>query len=153
GADQHRLGDATGAVARDVADDLAATRRVPDVDGVLQVERFDERREVVGVRIEVVAVPGLARATVAAAVGRDAPVAARSEEEHLVLERVRAERPAVAEDDGLTGSPVVVVDGRTVLGRDRAHRCPPLDRSKQRSYPRADPYPTSFEPAACRNVD
>ena len=49
GADQHGLRDALRAVAADVAGDLAAAGRVADVDRVLQVERLDERREVVGV--------------------------------------------------------------------------------------------------------
>ena len=111
-----------GAVAADVARDLAAARRVADVDRVLQVERFDERREVVGVGVHVVAVPGLARAAVAAAVVRDAAVAVRRQEDHLVFPGVGAQRPAVAEDDRLPAAPVLVVDLRAVFGRDRAHR-------------------------------
>ena len=90
GADQHRLGHALGAVAADVAGDFAAAGGVADVDRVLQVERFDERREVVGVGVHVVAVPGLARAAVAAAVVGDAAVAAGGQKEHLVFEGVRA---------------------------------------------------------------
>jgi hypothetical protein len=105
GADQHGLGDALGAVAADVARHLAAAGGVADVDRVLQVELADELGEVVGVGVEVVAVPGLARAAVAAAIVRDAAVAARGEEEHLVLEGVGAERPAVTEDDGLVPCP------------------------------------------------
>src|SRR5882724_7676683 len=81
--------------------DLSSTGGVPDVDGVLQIELFGQRREVVGVGVHVVAVPGPARAAVAAAIVRDAAVAARGQEEHLVLEGVRAQRPAMAEDDGL----------------------------------------------------
>src|SRR5262249_50064810 len=90
-------------------------------NGALQVERLDERRKVVGIRVQVVAIPGLARAAVATPIVRDAAVAARGEEEHLVFERLCAERPAVAEDDRLTGSPVVVVEPSSVLRRDRAH--------------------------------
>ena len=97
-------------MAADVAGDFAAAGGVADVDRVLQVERFDERREVVGVGVHVVAVPGLARAAVAAAVMGDAAVAAGGQEEHLVLQGVRAERPAVAEDDGLSAAPVLVVE-------------------------------------------
>jgi len=73
------------------------------MDCVLQVECFDERRESPR-RCQVVAIPGLARAAVAAAVVGDAPVAAGGQKEHLVLEGVRAQRPAVAEDDRLTSS-------------------------------------------------
>ena len=80
------------------------------MDRVLQVERFDELREVVGVGVHVVAVPRLARPAMAAAVMGDAAIAARRQKEHLVLEGVRAERPAVAEDDRLSAAPVLVVD-------------------------------------------
>ena len=92
------------------------------MDRVLQAECFDERREVGGIRVQVVALPGLARAAMAAAVVGDASVAVGGQKEHLVLEGVRAQRPAVAEDDGLPRSPVVVVDLRTVCRGDCAHR-------------------------------
>ena len=59
------------------------------MDGVLQVERLHQGGQVVGVRIEIIAVPGLARAAVAAAVVRDATISARGEEEHLVFECIR----------------------------------------------------------------
>src|SRR5439155_228597 len=98
------------AVAADVVRDLAAAGRVADVDRVLQVEGLDERREVVGVRVHVVTAPRLARAAVAATVVRDAAVTARREEDHLVLPCVGRERPAVAEDDGLPRSPVLVIE-------------------------------------------
>lgn len=48
-ADQHGLGDTFRAVAADIAGHFAAARGVTDMDRVPQVERFDERREVVGV--------------------------------------------------------------------------------------------------------
>ena len=66
------------AVAADVAGDLAAAGGVADVDGVLQVELFDELGEIVGIGVQVVAVPGLAGAAVTAAVVGDATVAARA---------------------------------------------------------------------------
>src|SRR5262249_50513958 len=116
------------AVATDVPDDLAATGRMADVDGVRQVERLDQRREVVGIRIEVVAVPRLARPTVATAIVRDAAKAVRREVKHLILERLRAERPAVTEDDRLPAPPVVVVELRPILGCARAHLCYPSSR-------------------------
>ena len=42
GADEDGLGDALGAVAADVAGDFAAAGGMADVDGVFQVELFDE---------------------------------------------------------------------------------------------------------------
>ena len=86
-----------------------------------QIERLDQRREVVGVGVHVVAVPGLARAAVAAAVVGDAAVAAGGQEQHLVFPGVGAERPAVAEDDRLPGAPVLVVDLRAVFRFDEWH--------------------------------
>ena len=40
----------------------------------------------------------------------DGPVAVRGQEEHLGLPGIRAERPAVAEDDRLSGAPILEVD-------------------------------------------
>src|SRR5262249_48820860 len=92
-----------------------------DVDGILQIELDDQFGEVVGVGVHVVAGPRLARTSVATAIMGDAAVAARGQVEHLVLERVGGERPAVTEDDGLTGSPIVEVDLRAVFRVDEAH--------------------------------
>src|SRR5262245_49101561 len=80
-----------------------------------------EGREVVGIRVHLVAAPRLARPAVPAAIMRDAPIAPGGQEEHLVLPGVRAERPPVAEDDGLPRAPVLVVDLRAVLRRDGRH--------------------------------
>ncbi len=79
------------------------------------------RGEVVGIGVDIVAVPRLARAAMAAPVMGDAAIAVRGEEEHLVLEGVGAERPAMAEDDRLSRAPILVIDLGAVLGRDRAH--------------------------------
>src|SRR6185503_8502888 len=57
----------------------------------------------------------------AAAVMRDAAIAARRQEKHLIFERVGTERPAVTEDNRLSGPPVVVIDLRTVFGGDGGH--------------------------------
>jgi hypothetical protein len=62
GTDQDRLGHAILAMACDVADDLTATRRVPDVDGVVEVEMGDHGREVVCVMVHIVTVCDLCRA-------------------------------------------------------------------------------------------
>ena len=56
-----------------------------------------------------------------AAVTSDAAIATRGQKEHLVLKRGRAQRPAVAKDNGLTRAPVVEVDLCSVLGGNRVH--------------------------------
>jgi hypothetical protein len=52
-----------------------------------------------------------------AAIMGDAAIPTGRKEEHLVLERVCAERPAVTEDHRLSGTPVIVIDLRSILGR------------------------------------
>ena len=49
----------------------------------------------------------------------DATVPARGQKEHLVLEGIGAERPAVTEDDRLPVAPILVVDLRAVFGNYR----------------------------------
>jgi hypothetical protein len=63
----------------------SAAGGVADVDNVLQIEFVDQRRQVVGVGVHVIAVPWLTGAAVAATIMCDATEAARGQEEHLVF--------------------------------------------------------------------
>ena len=65
------------AVPADVPRHLASAGGVPDVNRVFQIERLDERGQIVGVGVHVVAGPRLARPAVAPAIVRDAPKATR----------------------------------------------------------------------------
>ncbi len=120
-ADEHGLGDPAFAVAAEVADHLAATGGVPDVNGVAQVQMLGQRGEVVGVVVEVVAVGRLGGPAVTAPVVRDHPIAMLQEEQHLRVPVVGGQRPAVAEHDRLTRSPVLVEDVGAVGGGVDAH--------------------------------
>src|SRR5882672_6934776 len=76
---------------------------------------------VVGVVIHVMAVAGLGGAAMAASVmGYDA-IAVLDEEQHLRVPIIGRQRPAVAEHDGLTFSPVLVEDLNAVFCGDRVH--------------------------------
>lgn len=108
-------------MATDVAGDLAAACRVTDHDSVIQVERLEEFRQIVGIRVHIVAIPRLTRPAVAATIVRDAAVAVGRKKEHLRFPGVCAQRPAVTEDDRLTRAPVLVIDLRFVPSSDRAH--------------------------------
>ena len=55
------------------------------------------------------------------AVVGSAVLTARSQIEHLVLKGIRAQRPAMAEDNGLTRAPILELDLRTVLGSNWIH--------------------------------
>lgn len=84
-----------------VASNLAAARRVADMDGVLQVEMPHQGRHVGGVGVYLVAGGGLGRAVMAATVMRHDAVTLSQEEHHLGIPVVRGERPSVVEDDRL----------------------------------------------------
>ena len=101
--------------------DLAAAGGMADVDGVVQIEVLDERGEVVGVVVHVVAVGGLGGAAVTAPVMGDDAVALLQEEQHLVVPVVGRQRPPMAEHDRLARAPVLVEDLRAVVGGDRGH--------------------------------
>src|SRR6202051_1673850 len=90
--------------------------------GILQVELFGQFGEIVGVRIHIVAGPGLTRATMAAAVVGDTSISTGRKEEHLIFKRIRRERPAMTEYHGLSAAPVLIVDLRAIFGGNRAHR-------------------------------
>ena len=96
-----------------------------NVNGVLQVEMRGQRRQVIGIVIHVVAITHLSGPAMAAAVMRYNAIAVLEEEQHLCVPVIGRQRPAVAEHDGLTLSPVLVVDFRAVGGGDRAHPAPP----------------------------
>jgi hypothetical protein len=106
------------AVAPELVGDLAPAGRVADQHDVAQVELCDQFGQVVGVLVHVVAIPGLVGSSVATAVVRDHPVALLTQEQHLAIPGVGAERPAVAKQHrstDLLGGQHVVLRG-WVLG-------------------------------------
>jgi hypothetical protein len=106
-----------------VACDLAAARGMPHMNRIAKIECGGKFRKIVRVRIKVVSVPGLTRSAVAAPVVCDASITPRSEKKHLILKGVCRQRPAVAEDNWLTGPPVFEVNLRAVFSRNRVHGC------------------------------
>ena len=93
------LATRVGAVAVEVAGHLAAAGGVTDQDHILEVEGVEELREVVGLGVQVVAIPGLAGAAAAGAVvGANAPTGAwetaRMPSPALLISLPPAARPA-----------------------------------------------------------
>src|SRR5882762_6495622 len=109
-------------MAANIPRDLAAAGGVTDVDRVLKIERLDERCKIIGVGVHLVATPGLARSPVTAAIVRDTAISVEAKKHHLVFPGVRAQRPAVAEDHGLSAAPVLVINLRAVADCDRVLR-------------------------------
>jgi hypothetical protein len=105
----------------DVASGFATPGRVADMDGIAEVQVFGDGRCVSGVMVHIVAVRHLARAPVAATIDSHDTIPLLNEEKHLGIPVVRAERPAMVDDDGLAVTPVFAKDLNAVFGRNRAH--------------------------------
>jgi len=54
----------------------------------------------------------------------------RGEVEHLVFERVRAERPPMTENNRLAGTPIIEEDFRSIFGREFSHLSLSIDLPK-----------------------
>ena len=85
-----------------------------DMDGVLQIEMRGKRGLVMGVVIHIVAIGDLGQTPMTPAAG-DHAIAMLQEEQHLRVPVV-GQRPAMAEHNRLTGTPVLVVDLNAVFG-------------------------------------
>src|ERR1700691_954090 len=105
---------------------FSAASRVAHMDCVLQVQLLSEGRQVVGVGVHLVAVPGLRGTPVPAPVMSDYAVAKLAKVQHLSVPVIRAERPSVAEHYGLALTPVLVINRRAVFRCDRSHKAPPF---------------------------
>src|SRR5437588_3119500 len=81
-----------------------------NVHSVLQIKMCGQSCKVVGIVIHVVAVAGLRGATMAASVMSDDAIAVVEKEQHLRVPVIGRQRPAVAEDDGLSFAPVFIID-------------------------------------------
>src|SRR5215813_1068842 len=113
-------------MAAEVTRDFATTCRVANMNRILQIERGCQLREIVGVGIEIISVPWLAGSPVAASIMCNAPIASLGQKEHLILECIRTQRPPMTENNRLPFAPILVVDLRSILCRDRAHlKLPP----------------------------
>jgi hypothetical protein len=88
-ADDRGRRHATLPVAREIVDDLASTGRVADVNRSLQIEMRRQGRKVAGVVVHVVAVRGLRRPAVPAAIVSDHAITAAQEKHHLRVPIVR----------------------------------------------------------------
>src|SRR4029079_567873 len=101
--DQHQFRNAALrlAVTRDVARRLAAAGGMADMDRIAQIEVRDDACSIGGVMVHVVSVAHLARTAMPATVMGDDTKTLVEEVEHLGIPIVRAQRPAVVEDDRL----------------------------------------------------
>src|SRR4029077_12949361 len=121
GADDRRLSDPTFAVAREIVNHLASACRMTDMDRILEVEMLDHGRKVVRVMIHIMPVANLRRPAVASPVMRYDAIALAQEEQHLRVPVIGRKRPAMAEHNRLTRTPILVEDLDAVFSSDYGH--------------------------------
>src|SRR5213592_4634342 len=100
---------------------LAAAGGMTDVHGVFQIKMLRQGRKIVSVMVHVMAVARLGGPAVASSVMGDDAIAVFEEEQHLRVPVIGRQRPTMAEDDGLSFAPILVVNLRSVFGCDCAH--------------------------------
>src|SRR5262249_17431430 len=98
-----------------------------DERGLPEIERLDHGGEIIGVAVHVVPLGSLTGSAMAATVMGDHAEALLSEEQHLAVPSVGAQGPTMGESHDRAFAPVLVVDLRAVLRRNRAHEDPPGD--------------------------
>src|ERR1700722_19422476 len=94
---------------------------MPHHHRVLQIEPLDQRRQVVGIRVHLVAVPRLRGAPVPPPVMRNHATPALAEKQHLSFPVIRAKRPAMGKNSWPTSSPILVKNRRAIVGGDRRY--------------------------------
>src|ERR1700759_5609955 len=92
-----------------------------NMDDIFQVEMSHKSGQVVSVMVHIVPIGRLGGASMATAVMGDHAIAMLQEEQQLRVPIVGRKRPAMAEHNGLTFTPVLVVDRNAILRRDRVH--------------------------------
>ena len=103
--------------------DFTAAGGMTDVDGTLEVECVGQSRDIGRVGVHLVAVDGLGRSSVSAAVVRDDAIALGQEEQHLRVPVVRAQRPAMVKYQRLRilRAQVLEENADPILRLDRVH--------------------------------
>src|SRR5580698_8892894 len=92
-----------------------------NMDRILHIEMSSHRGQVVRIVIHVMAVAYLGGPSMTTAVVRDHAIAMIEEEQHLRVPVIGGKRPAVGKHDGLSGSPVLVIDFDSVFRRYCGH--------------------------------
>src|ERR1700730_11990462 len=102
-----------------VSDRFAVAHREADERDVVEIELVDERRQIIGQSVEVIAPPRIGGPSMAPTVIGDAAQALVDQFGELVLPDVRIETPGMGEEHGLAGAPIDVEQARTVVGLDK----------------------------------
>src|SRR5262249_1466490 len=91
-----------------------------------EIEGFDHCRKIGGIAIHIIAGRGLAGPAVATPVVRDHAEAVLCEEKHLSVPHVGIQGPAVRERNDRAGTPILVVNLRSIFRGDSTHYTSPF---------------------------
>src|SRR5207253_10728681 len=92
---------------------LATAGGMTNVHGVLEIKMRSQSRKVIGIVIHVMAAARLGGPAVASSVMGDDAITVFEEKEHLDIPVIGRQRPAVAENDGLSAAPVFIINLRS----------------------------------------
>ena len=119
--DEGGLRDTALAMLPQIMRYLTAAGGMADVNGVLQIEMRGQGRKIGGIVVHVMALAYLRGTSVTAPVMGDDAIAAIEEEQHLRVPVIRRQRPAMAKDDRLPVSPILIEDLDAVSGCHKWH--------------------------------
>src|SRR5262249_48332432 len=91
---------------------------------VLEIQRFDDRREVICISVHIISCGRLTGSPMPAPVNCNTAISVLGEKQHLTVPGIGVQRPTVRERYGWALAPVFVVDCCTVFGRNGAHAFP-----------------------------
>jgi hypothetical protein len=89
--------------------------------GILQIQRFHQLGEIIGIGVHIVTLPRLAGPPMTSAIMRDATVASAGQKEHLIFKRVRVQAIGVVEYNGLPFPPIFKIEFGAVSRGNGAH--------------------------------
>src|SRR5215469_17394122 len=81
-----------------------------NMNRILQVEMIGDGLQIVGIMVHVVSAAGLSRATMFAPIARYDSETFTEEKKHLRVPIIRGKWPAMTEHNGLSTSPVLIID-------------------------------------------
>jgi len=114
-------GNALLPVPRDEAYDLTRAGGMADPRGIFKIKMLHQLGKVLGVLVDVVAFPGLARTSVASTIVGDDATPFLPQKQHFRVPSIGTQRPPVRERDHRPRSPVLVGDSGSIFRSKRVH--------------------------------
>src|SRR5215471_10616369 len=105
-------------MTREIPCHHTTTQGPTDQGQVIQVKTLDEHRQVIGKRIELIALTRMIRPSTTPLIVHDTTYAARDERRQLILPHRGADGPSVNEEEGLSRSPIRIMQTCSIMDFD-----------------------------------